>query len=81
MKQTTKAALLGACVALAASFFLLALTTHQATAADVGGGEQYKIIAAGGFHSSQELEQELNKLGADGWKVRTVMGLNVILAK
>jgi hypothetical protein len=81
MKQTTKAAIAGASVALGASFFLLPLTTHQAAAADVGGGEQYKIIAAGGLHSSQELEQELNRLGADGWKVRAVMGLDVIVAK
>ena len=81
MKQTTKAAILAASITLAASLLLSSLVRQQAKAAEIGGGEQYKIISLAAAQSFQQSEQELNKLGADGWKVRTGVGNVLVLAK
>ena len=80
MKQTTKAGLLGASVTLAAALFVASLLPHEVKADGLGGGEKYKIVNVRGWDDEQ-LEQQLNKLGADGWKVRTVYGAVVIMAK
>jgi hypothetical protein len=81
MKPTTKAAMLGGVIALATSLLLSALIPRQAKAAGVGEAEQYKILSTEKFPAFPQLEQELNKLGADGWKVRTAMGSVLVLAK
>jgi hypothetical protein len=80
MKQTINGAILGASITLAASLLLSPFILHQAKAAEAGG-EQYKVVASDKFQSLPQLEQELNSLGADGWKVRTAMGSVLVLAK
>src|SRR5439155_23406064 len=81
MKQMISAAILGASVTLAASLFLSPLLSHQVKAAVAGGGEQYKIVETGKYSSVQQLEQQLNTLGVDGWKARTAVGSLLVLAK
>ena len=80
MKQTSKAAFLGASITLAVVLFVASLLPHEVKADGLGGGEKYKIVNVRGWPDEQ-LEQELNKLGADGWKVRTTYGAIVIMAK
>ena len=43
--------------------------------------EEYKVLDARPYPSSQEIEQQLNKLAADGWKVRTTIGGAIIFAR
>jgi hypothetical protein len=81
MKQTISAAILGASITLAASLLLSPLLSRQVKAAAAGGGEQYKIVETGKYSSVQQLEQQLNTLGVDGWKARAAVGSLLILAK
>ena len=73
-------ALLGAALATAALFTFSSLRPSQAQAA-VPGAEQYIVVDLMKFGTSLLFEQELNRLGADGWKVRAGAMGAVILAK
>lgn len=94
MKPTLKAAILGACVATAATFSLPLLIDQQANAQEVKATEnavsgdpapfeQYKVISLAKFDSEGpvRMDQELNKLATQGWRVRTGVGGAVILAR
>jgi hypothetical protein len=81
MNQTIKAVLLGGSLTAATAFFVTSLLPSEAKAATLGGGEQYTLVSGSAFPSKVELEQELNRLGADGWKVRTSINAVVIMAK
>ncbi len=78
MRSKFSAGVLGATIATAAILFLSQFISHEARAASITGGEHYKVVS---LSSKEQLEQELNKLGADGWKVRTGVASVVILAK
>jgi hypothetical protein len=69
------AGLLGAVIAVVVMLLLTQLLPLEAHAA---GGEQYLVIS---LSSKEQLAQELNRLGAEGWKVRTGVASVVILAK
>lgn len=75
MRSRLSAGLLGAAIAVAIMLLLSQLMPLEAHAA---GGEQYKVIS---LSSKDQFEQELNRLGAEGWKVRTGVASVVILAK
>lgn len=83
MKPTIKAALLGAIFVICSIVVLTPLLPLKAQAA-VGGGEQYKILDTEKFFrqgNSAPLEAELNRLGADGWKIRATIADKIIFAK
>ena len=80
MKSTTTSALFGAVIACVTLLTVTSLRPHTVQAA-VPGGEQYKVVNVGDFKDQQQFEDELNRLGSDGWKVRAgVMGA-IILVK
>lgn len=94
MKPTTKAAILGACVATAATVSLPLLINQEAKAQETRTSdivvtgepapfEQYKVISLVKFdiEGPGRMDHELNKLAAQGWKVRTGVGGAVILAR
>jgi hypothetical protein len=81
MKNTTKAALLGAAITALVVISFSPLFTANTKAADSAGGEQYKVIYISDTRNPAVLEAELNKLGQEGWKVRTSLVGWVILAK
>jgi len=76
MRSRISAGLLGAVIAVAIMLSFSQPLVREAHAA--AGGEQYKVIS---LSSKEQLEQELNRLGAEGWKVRTSVASVVILAK
>ena len=84
MKPTIKAALVGAVLTFFAMFSLSSLHTAKAQAAGLGG-ERYKVLDAQkyvmGAGDSEGLEEVLNRLGAEGWKVRATTIRQIILAK
>lgn len=81
MKPTTKAAVIGMILA-AGAVIIMPHYVQSASAATPLAGEQYKIINISQYSGRpQELEQELNRLGAIGWKVRTCGTWAIILAK
>jgi hypothetical protein len=88
MKETTKAALLGAGLATAA--FTLPLVNQDARAQETKPiplaappAEQYKILSLVRLENegTGRMDIELNKLAAEGWRVRTGVGGAVILAR
>lgn len=79
MKTTFKAVLFGALVASSAFLASSPFTAKQAKAADVPF-EQYTVVVANKL-PGPALEAELNRLGADGWKVRTAVGMGIIMAR
>ena len=82
MKPTIKAALLGASLASVASFSILPLIRRPAWAATPGGGEEYKILSLVPYHEViGRMEQDLNRLANEGWRVRTGVGTGLILAR
>jgi hypothetical protein len=78
MRSKFSASLLGATIATAAILFLSQFIPHEARAAAITGGEHYKVVS---LSSKEQLEQELNRLAADGWKVRTGVASVIILEK
>ncbi|HEX5176536.1 MAG TPA: hypothetical protein VFV83_05885 [Chthoniobacteraceae bacterium] len=84
MKQTTTTALIGALFASAALFIVSSLLPNDAhaQAPAIGGNEQYKIVSLRTYGDDvPRMEGDLNKLAADGWKVRTGVGAALVLAK
>ena len=82
MKPTTKAALVGAFVASAAFALVISLMARKAQAAGADGTEQYKIVSLTPYHESiPRMEQDLNNLAAQGWKIRTGIGQAIVLAR
>ncbi|HWB06787.1 MAG TPA: hypothetical protein VG796_27430 [Verrucomicrobiales bacterium] len=91
MKTNIKAALLGAFAASVAFVTVPALLPPEAKAQETekvvvvpAGPEQYKFISLAPFTndaSTQRMEDLVNKLAADGWKVRTGVGISLVLAK
>jgi len=94
MKETTKSAILGACVATAATFSMPLLIHQEVKAQEAKAAEivvsgdpvlfeQYKVISLVKFDNEGpgRMDQELNKLAAQGWKVRTGVGGAVVLAR
>lgn len=84
MKPTIKTALLGASLALLALLAILPIVRQEAKAAGPSGGakEQYYVFdAAGGPDAARELQTKLNRLGDEGWKVRTSVFTFLVLAK
>ena len=80
MNSKLKATLITFALVIAAIVSGLLLLPRQAQAAAIGGGEQYKVINILRFEAA-DLEEELNRLGAAGWKVRTGAAAALILAK
>ncbi len=82
MKQTTLAAVIGAFLASAAFLTVPSFLAQQAHATDIAGNEQYKIFSLRAYGDDvARLEGDLNKLASDGWKVRTGVGVALVLAK
>lgn len=82
MKQTTIAASIGAVLASAAFLTVPSLAPQQAHAAEVAGNEQYRMFPLRSYGDDvARLEADLNKLAAEGWKVRTGVGVALVLAK
>ena len=82
MKATTKAALVGAFLASAAFSLVLVFLPRQARAQDYGGNEEYKIVSLVPYREViGRMEQDLNLLASEGWKIRTGVGSAVILAR
>ena len=79
MKQTTKAALLGAILATAAIFAMSPLMPSKAQAA-VLGAEQYKVINCDKIGVSAA-EGAINSLAEQGWRVKAGGYPLIILAK
>lgn len=78
MKPTTKATFLGAILA-AASFMVLSPPGASQTQQAVLPMEQYHVVDISKFRNTQLLEQELNRLASEGWRVRTgAMGALVV---
>jgi hypothetical protein len=80
MKTKLKSALVIAALAIV-SLASLSFLPHESRAAGLGGGEQYKVLLSQG-QDARAMEQQLNALARDGWKVRaaTAQGF-IILAK
>ena len=78
MKNIATAVLLGVVCTLTA--ILLSVGPYAAKAATPTETEQYKVLV---FYPGfpDQLEGQLNELGAKGWKVRSVVADRVILAK
>jgi hypothetical protein len=82
MKSTIMAGILGAVIAITAFLLISPLMPQQAKAAELGSGEQYKLVNGNQFLGQPSLyEQELNQLGSQGWKVRCSAGQYVIMVK
>ena len=85
MKSTTKALFLGAivsCAVMISTSFLIPNKAIAANAAGVGATEQYKLFSLMQYgNDTQQMEAALNALAADGWKVRTGVGVALLLAK
>ena len=78
MKPTTKATFLGAILA-AASFMVLSPPGVSQTQQVVLPVEQYRVVDITKFRNPQLLEQELNRPGSEGWRVRAgAMGALVV---
>lgn len=75
MRSRISAGFIGAVIAVAVMLLISQLMPLEAHAA---GGEQYKVVS---LSSKDQLEQELNRLGAEGWKVRTGVASVIVLAK
>lgn len=81
MKPTTKTAVIGMILA-AGAFIIMPHFTQSASAATRLAGEQYKVLIVTQYSGRPEaLEEALNQLGADGWKVRAGAMWAIILAK
>lgn len=80
MKRTTKAVLFGALIASTVFLILSHLGPANAQAA-TPTGEQYKVVAIPNYRDEQQLAQELNRLGSEGWKVRGGAMWALVLAK
>jgi len=80
MNQTTKAVIIATSLSVGAALLISPFSTTQVKAAGLGGGEQYKIVTWMS-QSPQQIEAQLNGLGAEGWKVRAAAGSQIILAK
>jgi uncharacterized membrane protein len=78
MRSKLSVGLLGATIATAAMLCLSHFIPNEAHAAAITSSEQYRVVP---LSSKEQLEQELNKLGAEGWKVRAGVASVVILAK
>src|SRR5262245_60478781 len=70
VKTTIKATLIGIICGLSAFFFALLLSSRDAHAASVYGAERYKVIDLARLETAERVEQALNQLGDQGWKVR-----------
>ena len=55
--------------------------SQQNQPAQVQAMEQYKVIDLSKYTNLQQLETDLNKMAADGWKVRTSTPTFLILSK
>ena len=71
MKTNRNAIRMAAILGIAAIICAVTLLPHQAQAAELSGGEHYKVIDCHDISEAQELGAQWNTLGADGWKVRT----------
>ena len=80
MKQLHKATLLGISMLLTVSMILF-VVIQRTTAAVPYEGEQYRVISGLAFSSTHQMEYELNRLAAEGWRVRTSIGASLILAR
>jgi hypothetical protein len=80
MKSTIKAALCGSLATAIVATILSVLPPRQ-VAASGQGGVQYKDLMAGGFSQGNALEEELNRLAGEGWRVRTSVMAGLILEK
>lgn len=57
---------------------------NPAKPAAAAGNEQYKLISLAPVMNGRDfkqMEDTLNRLGADGWKVRTGVGVALVLSK
>lgn len=82
MKLTARtfAVAVGTILATLVLFSVLTFIPHEARAAGLSGGEQYKIVDAAVANAA--LETTLNQLGQQGWKVRATLGAGgIIMAK
>ena len=69
MKSTTKATLVGAILATASFMVLSPPGASQVPQQVAVPAEQYRVIDVNKFPNPQVLEQELNRLGVEGWFV------------
>ena len=57
------------------------LPNYQAKATPNYVGEQYTVLELSTYSNVRQLEADLNKLGSNGWKVRTSAAGFIILAR
>ena len=97
MKSTIVAALIGAGLASAVFYAAPALTPEQAIAGDtdppliieekvatLATTAQYKMLSLAPYQNdgnTQRMEDALNKLAADGWRVQTGVGIALVLSR
>lgn len=84
MKQLHKATVFGIMILLLVSMILSFVIPRAKAAAPYPypyAGEQYRVISGLPYTSTRQLERELNRLAAEGWKVRTSVGASLILAR
>ncbi len=82
MRPRTLAALAGVTLVLAAILAVSAFLPRQANAAPAPVSEQYRIVSLRPYGDDvKRMEEDLNKLAADGWRVRTGIGAALVLAK
>ena len=81
MKTSIKSAVIGAIVVAVAVFALTNLSENRARAAQSNTAEEYKVVQMQTEFKRAEFEAYLNALGKEGWKVRTSVGMILILAR
>jgi len=91
MKSNIAAALFGALAASAAFLTAPALLPREATAQETAkvivapsGPEEYRFLSLAPFTNdanTQRMEAALNKLAAEGWKVRAGVGVSLVLVR
>jgi hypothetical protein len=91
MKPTTKAALLGALAASTVFAAVPALLPKDAIAQEPAkivvapaGPEEYRFLSLAPYQNdtgTRRMEEALNKLAAEGWKVRAGVGISLVLVR
>lgn len=97
MKPTTKAALAGASVTAAVTLLLPVSLPEKAGAQETGaipqtveikpvpaGAEEYRIFSLAQYQTdpdTRRVEETLNKMAAEGWRVKTGVGVALVLSR
>jgi hypothetical protein len=83
MKTHNRFVLPAICLGTAGLVGVFQIELRDARAAGPSTPEQYKILipGSGAFPDEEALQEGLNKLAKEGWKVRTADPVRIIVAK